>query len=149
MATSKSKTNSQNPRHFTSFTNSRSEPEYEERGWCKETQKVYHLTSPVEIAKEWHGKHRRRLTSDYDQAMVLIGASFPGSGINVTETLNNVNFRPHPALGRRLKWHTTHGATQRIQDAAGIAVQLYTSWESQHQDVAQQLKLFFDDGEEG
>ena len=123
--------------------------EYEERGWCKETQKVYHLTSPLEIAQEWFGKHRRRLTSDYDQAMVLIGASFPGSGINVTDTLNNTNFRPHPALGRLLKWHTTHGATQRVRDAAVIAVQLYANWESQHQDVTQQLKLFFDDGEEG
>ena len=123
--------------------------EYEERGWCKEVQRVYHLTSPYDIAQEWYGKHRRRLTSDYDQAMVVIGASFPNSDINVTDTLSNPNFRPHPALGRLLKWHTTHGATQRIQDAAGIAVQLYASWESQHQDVAQQLKLFFEDGEEG
>jgi hypothetical protein len=123
--------------------------EYEECGWCKETQKVYHLTSPLEIAQEWYGKHRRRLTSDYDQAMVLIGASFPNSGINVTDTLSNDNFRPHPALGRLLKWHTTHGATQRIRDAAVIAVQLYATWESQHQDVTQQLKMFFDDGEEG
>ena len=123
--------------------------EYEERGWCNETQKVYHLTSPLEIAQDWYGKHRRRLTSDYDQAMVVIGASFPNSGINVTDTLSNVNFRPHPALGRLLKWHTTHGATQQIRDAAAIAVQLYATWESQHQDVTQQLKLFFDDGEEG
>src|ERR1017187_6181819 len=73
--------------------------EYEERGWCKETQKVYHLTSPLEITQEWCGKHRRRLTSDYDQAMVLIGASFPASGVNVMEMLSNTNFRPHPALG--------------------------------------------------
>jgi hypothetical protein len=123
--------------------------EYGERGWCKETQKVYHLTSPLEIAQDWYGKHRRRLTSDYDQAMVVIGASFPNSGINVTDTLSNANFRPHPALGRLLKWHTGHGATQGIRDAAAIAVQLYATWESQHQDVTQQLKLFFDDGEEG
>jgi hypothetical protein len=48
-----------------------------------------------------------------------------------------------------LKWHTTHGATQRIRDSAAIAIQLYGTWESQYQDVAQQLKLFFEDGEEG
>jgi hypothetical protein len=123
--------------------------EYEERGWCTVAQKVYHLVSPLDIAQDWYGKHRRRLTSDYDQAMVVIGASFPNSGINVTDTLSNANFRPHPALGRLLKWHTTHGATQGIRDAAAIAVQLYATWESQHQDVTQQLKLFFDDGEEG
>jgi putative DNA methylase len=123
--------------------------EYEERGWCTVAQKVYHLVSPLDIAQDWYGKHRRRLTSDYDQAMVVIGASFSNSGINVTDTLSNANFRPHPALGRLLKWHTTHGATQQIRDAAAIAVQLYATWESQHQDVTQQLKLFFDDGEEG
>jgi hypothetical protein len=123
--------------------------EYEQSGWCKEAQKVYHLSSPLEIAQEWHGKHRRRLTSDYDQAMVLIGASFPSSGINVTDTLNNANFRPHAALGRLLRWHTTHGATRGVREAATLAVQLYGVWESQHQDVARQLKLFFDDGEEG
>jgi hypothetical protein len=123
--------------------------EYEECGWCNETQKVYHLTSPLEIAQDWYGKHRRRLTSDYDQAMVVIGASFPNSGINVTDTLSNPNFRPHPALGRLLKWHTTHGGTQQIRNAAAVAVQLYATWESQHQDVTQQMRLFFDDGEEG
>jgi hypothetical protein len=121
--------------------------EYEERGWCKVSQKVYHLVSPVEVAAAWYGKHRKGLTSDYDQAMVLIGASFPGSGINVTDTLSNPNFRPHPALARLLKWHTTHGATPPIRNAAVVAVQLYAAWESQHQDVVQQLKLFFDDGD--
>jgi adenine-specific DNA methylase len=121
--------------------------EYEERGWCKVSQKVYYVVSPNEIAKEWYGKHRRRLTSDYDQAMVLIGASFPNSGISVTDTLSNPNFRPHPALARLLKWHTTHGATPAIRNAAVVAVQLYAAWESQNQDVVQQLKLFFDDGE--
>jgi hypothetical protein len=123
--------------------------EYEERGWCKETQKIYHLTSPLEITQDWYGRHRRRLTSDYDQAMVLIGASFPNSGINVTETLNNPNFRPHAALGRLLKWHITHAASQRVRDAATIASQLYATWESQHSEERQQMKLFFDDGEEG
>lgn len=122
--------------------------EYEERGWCKETQKVYHLVSPLDIAQEWYGKHRRRLTSDYDQAMVLIGASFPNSGINVTDTLNNPNFRPHAALGRLLKWHISHAASQRVRDAALIASQLFATWESQHREERQQLNLFFDDGEE-
>jgi hypothetical protein len=121
--------------------------EYEDRGWCKESQKIYHLTSPLKIAQDWYGKHRRRLTSDYDQAMVLIGASFPNSGINVTDTLNNPNFRPHAALGRLLKWHITHAASQRVRNAATIASQLYATWEGQHGEERQQMKLFFDDEE--
>jgi hypothetical protein len=123
--------------------------EYEARGWCKETQKVYDLISPEEIAKDWYGKHRRKLTTDYDQSMVLIGASFPQSGINVMDTLNNDNFRPHPALGRLLKWHINHGTTLQVRNAATIASQIYTTWESQNQDKTRQMKLFFDDGEEG
>jgi hypothetical protein len=123
--------------------------EYEARGWCKDAQKVYHLVSPEEIAKDWHGKHRRKLTTDYDQSMVLIGASFPQSGINVMDTLNNDNFRPHPALGRLLKWHINHGATPPVRNAATIASQIYATWEAQNQDKTRQMKLFFDDGEEG
>jgi putative DNA methylase len=123
--------------------------EYEARGWCKETQKVYHLVSAEEIAKDWFGKHRRKLTADYDQSMVLIGASFPQSGINVMDTLNNDNFRPHPALGRLLKWHINHGATSPVRNAATIASQIYSTWDAQNQDKTSQMKLFFDDGEEG
>jgi putative DNA methylase len=123
--------------------------EYEERGWCKETQKIYHIVPPLDIAKDWYGKHRRKLTTDYDQASVLIGASFPQSGINVTDTLNNENFRPHPALGRLLKWQIQHGATPEVRNAATIASQIYGTWEIQHRDETQQMKLFFDDGEEG
>ena len=119
------------------------------RGWCTEHDKMFSLVDPLAFANEWHGRQKRKLTYDYDQAMVIMGASCPNSGINVTDTLNNPNFRPHPALGRLLKWHTAHGATQRVRDAAAIAVQLHTDWESQHLDVTQQLKLFFGDGEEG
>ena len=81
--------------------------------------------------------------------MVLIGASFPNSGINVTDTLSNANFQAAPRS--RPTAEVAHDARRNaaIRDAAAIAVQLYATWESQHQDVTQQLKLFFDDGEEG
>ena len=42
--------------------------------------------------------------------MFLIGACFEGSGINASDTLNNPNFRPHPALGALL---------DVVQDARG------------------------------
>ena len=70
--------------------------EYETREWCKEKAKVYHLTSPLEIARNWHNRHKRRLDSDYDQAMVLIGACHSGSGLDANDTLRNPNFRPIP-----------------------------------------------------
>ena len=75
-----------------------------QRGWCAEKNKVFTRTDPLEFAREWSGKHRRRLTSDLDQALVLIGACFDGSGINASDTLKNENFKPHVALKPLLEW---------------------------------------------
>lgn len=89
------------------------------------------------------------MTSDYDQAAFLIGACFEGSGINANETLNNPNFRPHPALSALLVWHRTHGATNQIRNAAAIASSLYRAWESKHQTPElKQMALFFTEGDD-
>ena len=119
------------------------------RGWCYEKKKVFYLTPPLEIALTWIGKHRKGMTSDYDQAAFFIGACFDGSGINADDTLNNPNFKPHPALSALLTWHRTHGATNEIRNAAAIASSLYRTWESKHQTPElKQLSLFFSEEDE-
>jgi adenine-specific DNA methylase len=118
------------------------------RGWVTEKKKVFYLVPPVEIAQQWVGRQRRGLTSDYDQAMFFIGACFESSGINATETLNNPNFRPHPALGAILTWFKTHGADSATRNAAVIASQLYKAWEAKNQLKAEELTLFDYLGEE-
>ena len=80
--------------------------EFEQRGWCREEQKVFHIVPALEFAQSWVGRRRRNMTSDYDQAMFLTGACFDGSGINAAETLKNENFRPRPALKALLEWHS-------------------------------------------
>ncbi|MCM8857685.1 MAG: DUF1156 domain-containing protein [Candidatus Thiodiazotropha sp.] len=122
--------------------------DFASRGWVYEQRKVFYLTSPLDLAQAWIGKHRRGLQSDYDQAMFLIGACFEGSGINASETLNNENFKPHPALGSILTWFKTHGADSPIRNAATTAAQLYRTWESKNQTKVQQLSLFDSMGEE-
>ncbi len=117
--------------------------EFEERGWCREEKKIYRLVSPLEIARHWYGRHRVKMTSDYDQVMFLIGACFDGSGINAIDTLKNENFRPHPALKSLLEWHTRRGATQEIRNAASRALTIFQSWERTHQEQVQQLAMFF------
>ena len=120
-----------------------------DRGWCQEKSKVFHLTSPLEIAQTWYGKHRRGMTSDYDQAVFLIGACFDSSGINANETLNNDTFKPHPALGTLLMWHKTHGSSNAIRNAAAIASQLYRTWETKNKtSKAKQMQLFFAEEDE-
>jgi adenine-specific DNA methylase len=118
--------------------------EFEERGWSKEEQKVFHVVSPVDLAQSWAGRHRRNMTSDYDQAMFLIGACYDGSGINAAETLKNENFRPHPALKALLEWHSRRGAKQEVRNAASRALSIYQNWENTHQDQVKQLSFFED-----
>jgi hypothetical protein len=116
--------------------------EFEQRGWSKEEQKVFHVVSPLDLAQTWVGRHRRNMTSDYDQAMFLIGACYDASGINAAETLKNENFRPHPALKALLEWHSRRGAKQEIRNAATRALSIYQSWENTHQDQVKQLSFF-------
>lgn len=118
--------------------------EFEQRGWSKEEQKVFHVVSPLDLAQSWVGRHRRNMTSDYDQAMFLIGACYDGSGINAAETLKNENFRPHPALKALLEWHSRRGAKQEVRNAAARALSIYQNWESTHQDQVKQLSFFED-----
>ncbi|MEA3276544.1 MAG: DUF1156 domain-containing protein [Pseudomonadota bacterium] len=118
------------------------------RGWVYEQKKVFYLTSPLDLARSWVGKHRKGLQSDYDQAMFLIGACFEGSGINASETLNNEHFKPHPALGAILTWFKNHGADSAVRNAAITAATLYHTWESRNQAKVRQLSLFDALGEE-
>jgi len=102
--------------------------EFVERGWCAEKNKVFTRINPLDFAREWSGKHRRRLTSDLDQALVLIGACFDGSGINASDTLKNENFKPHVALKSLLEWLHRNGSDQGVRNAASRAVSIYNAW---------------------
>lgn len=119
--------------------------DFEARGWCKEENKVYYMTSPLESARVWAGKHRSGMARDYDQAAFLIGACFENSGINATDTLSNGNFKPHPALGTLLGWFVTRGATSEIRNAASLAQTILRTWRSKHESQYQQMTLLFDD----
>ncbi|MFD1380630.1 hypothetical protein [Fodinicurvata halophila] len=122
--------------------------DFASRGWVYEERKIFHLTSPLQLAQGWIGRHRRGMQSDYEQAMFLIGACFEGSGINASETLNNNNFKPHPALGAILTWFKTRGADSPTRNAATTAASLYQTWASRNQEKVKQLNLFERMGEE-
>ncbi|PNG53286.1 hypothetical protein WDL1CHR_02194 [Variovorax sp. WDL1] len=102
--------------------------EFEQRGWGAEKSKVFTRVNPLDFARDWSGKHRRRLTSDLDQALVLIGACFDGSGINASDTLKNENFKPHVALKPLLEWLHRNGPDQANRNAASRAVSIYNAW---------------------
>ena len=104
--------------------------EFVQRGWCSEKNKVFTLVDPLDFARDWQGRHKRKLTSDLDQALVLIGACFDGSGINAADTLKNENFKPHVALKSLLEWMSRRAATTTIRNAASRALSIFNGWAS-------------------
>lgn len=121
--------------------------EFVQRGWCAEKNKVFTRTDALDFAREWSGKHRRKLTSDLDQALVLIGACFDGSGINASDTLKNENFKPHVALKPLLEWLHRNGPDQATRNAASRAVSIHNAWQASQAPQPAQASLFDDDGE--
>ena len=119
--------------------------DFEQRGWCSEKGKVFTLVPPLAFAGDWHGKHRRRLSVDLDQALVLVGACFDGSGIAATETMHNEHFRPHPALKPLLEWFVERGADAAVRQAAQRALAIYRQWAQANRALVDQMALFLDE----
>lgn len=123
--------------------------DFVQRGWCSEEKKVFTRTAPLDFASEWQGRHKHKLTSDFDQALVLIGACFDGSGINASDTLKNENFKPHVALKPLLEWLHRNGPDQITRNAASRALTIFRTWQANQAPKPQQASLFDDDGEYG
>lgn len=103
---------------------------------------MFTRTDPLEFARDWARKHRRRLTSDMDQALVLIGACVDGSGIVAADTLRNENFKPHVALKPLLEWLRRNGPDQVTRNAASRAVTIYNAWAAAQVAQPAQASLF-------
>ncbi len=122
--------------------------EFTERGWCSETQKVFHVTPPLKLAREWKGAVRSGMARDFDQSMFLIGACYPNSGIRVQDTLDSPNFKPHPATPGILDWLTRHGGDSEIKTAARLAKQLYERWMAANESKVTVQRTLFDELED-
>lgn len=117
--------------------------DFEERGWCSEKTKVFTLTPPIELAREWKGAARKGMARDFDQTMFMVGGCVEGSNIRVVDTLNSDAFRPHPATDELIDWLCRHGGTQEIKFAAQRARTIYRDWLSKNKTKAEeQLRLF-------
>jgi adenine-specific DNA methylase len=119
--------------------------DFEQHGWCTEAKKVFTRVNPLDFARDWSGKHRRRLTSDLDQALVLIGACFDGSGINASDTLKNEHFKPHVALRSLLEWLSKHSPDQTSLNATSRALSIYNGWSATQTTKPAQGTLFAED----
>ncbi len=102
--------------------------EFVARGWVVEKNREFHLIDPLVFAKQWSGKHRRNISNDLDQILLLVGACFDGSGLNVMDILKNPNFEPHPSLTDLLLWMRDRGQTGKIRNAATRAISIYSKF---------------------
>lgn len=116
--------------------------DFVERGWCEEKKKIFHWLSPLTFAQT-NVKKARSMTKDMEQAMLLIGACYTDSGIQVKKLLDE-DFKPHPSLGDLLGWLVTKGGSLELRTAAITARQLYNNWAAQHQAVIQKQMSLFD-----
>ena len=119
--------------------------EFVDRNWCSEKSKVFYLTAPLDFARSWSGRHRRNITYDLDQALLLIGACVDGSGINASDTLKNENFKPHRALKGLLEWFAQAGPTPPIRTASARALTLFNSWAASQTHRNEQMAFLFDE----
>ena len=118
--------------------------EFIDRGWCSEKAKVFTPVGPLDWAQSLRGIRRDAIGRDFDQVMFMVGACFEGSGIKLSDTLDNPNFKPHPATESVLDWLTRHGGTPTIKTAARTALQLYRSWVAKNQKKVQVERTLFD-----
>jgi len=118
--------------------------EFVERGWCSESQKVFHVASPLELARNWKGLPRNSMSRDFDQTMFLVGACYENSGIRVYDTLNSPSFNPHPATADLLDWLTRHGGSAEIKNAARLGKQLYNAWLAKNKPKVELQRGLFD-----
>ncbi len=117
--------------------------DFEQRDWCEERQKVFHLCDPLEWAKEWKGVSRNRMARDFDQAWFLVGACHEGSGIRVADTLNSSTFSPHPATEDWLDWLARHAGSEAHRHGAQRARTIYRDWLAKNPaKKEEQLRLF-------
>lgn len=113
------------------------------RGWCTEKQKTFFMTSPKEILQKHKETNYKKIPSDYDQAMCVIGACYTGSGVSIFEDLLNRSFKPRSSTLDVIKWVCNHGSDSEMRIAAQDASKLYSSWEfKKNADIEEQIDLF-------
>jgi putative DNA methylase len=118
--------------------------DFEDRGWCAEKTKVFTLSPPVELARNWKGLSRKGMARDFDQAMFLVGGCLEGSGVRVKDTLDSPNFAPHPATLELVEWLARHGGSNEIKQSAQRARTIYRDWLAANKGKAEEQMRLFD-----
>jgi hypothetical protein len=89
------------------------------------------------------------MKSEIDQAHFLIGAAFPGSGVNLEEELNKDTWMVRRSVEAVLQWYAKTAAEPAIRQAADRAKFLLArNIEQRRTRVAPEERTLFDDLED-
>lgn len=125
-----------------------SQSDFEVRGWVRTVGKTIHLI-PIKERFDYfigHGRNRKNIKIDLDQAHLLIGAAMPDSGRKIDDELNGPNFKIKKSVDEILKWYSETESSLQIKHAAITALHLVEHWRSNklkmQKESEEQLTLF-------
>ncbi len=118
----------------------------EARGWIRVAGRAVHV-APIHERLAYfteRGRNRKVIKTDLDQALFLIGAAYPNSGLKIDAELNNPNFRIKKSVGEILKWYAEVDQNPANRMAARTAAQLVDNWQTRkgRPETPGQLSLF-------
>ena len=118
----------------------------EARGWIRVVGTTAHVV-PVEERFQFFttpGRNRKVLKTDLDQVHFLIGASQPGSEIDVTNELNRRSFSVKKSVDVLLDWYAKNDPDDDTRCAARLAGNLVGYWRARPMEKAGvgQMTLF-------
>ena len=115
----------------------------EARGWLRIVGTTVHAVPVVERFQYFTvpGRNRKILKTDLDQAHFLIGASMPGSGVDVTAELDRETFSLRKSVDALLEWYAQMDPNPDVQRAVGLAANLVSHWRTRPKLVIQEAQM--------
>lgn len=118
----------------------------EARGWIRTVGTTVHVVPVVERFQYFTvpGRNRKVLKTDLDQVHFLIGASMPGSGIDVTAELDRETFHVKKSVDALLAWYAQMDPNPDVRQAARLAADLVSHWRTRPKPAVHepQMNLF-------
>lgn len=115
------------------------------RGWVRIVGTRVHRKPITERFAEFRVPGRTRksaLKTDLDQAHFLIGVALGGSGLNISNELDNATFGLKRSVDAILQWYTRTARDRELCEAAERAARLLTAWRNKPEKKDAQLTLF-------
>ena len=122
--------------------------DFEDQGWVEERNRTVAAVPIREHFDRCRKRPRKEMKTEVDQAHFLIGAAFPGSGVNLEQELGKDSWMVRRSVDAVLEWYARMAPEPEIRQASGLARTILQrtldKLRQQPVEFAQQLALFND-----